>query len=250
MGRQGRPLRFNSQPPEGGCAQRRTGSCRSRVSTHSRPKAAASWCVRACVRSAFQLTAARRRLPKRYCNYPRAEAVSTHSRPKAAARPGAASTASISVSTHSRPKAAAATRRGLNRQHQRFQLTAARRRLRFKISPESIAVYVSTHSRPKAAAAPIRMLIAYPAVSTHSRPKAAAGRRGMTARQLPFQLTAARRRLPGRHRDSWWICPAFQLTAARRRLHVIAAYHLGLEDVSTHSRPKAAACGRDDANAG
>ena len=55
-------------------------------------------------------------------------------------------------------------------------------------------------------------------VSTHSRPKAA-GRITAAGRHLhvPFQLTAARRRLV--FTSVWWVRRGlFQLTAARRRL--------------------------------
>ena len=77
-----------------------------KVSTHSRPKAAAgSTCTSRHIAS-FQLTAARRRL--RY-----------FSRPPGAER---------MVSTHSRPKAAA-TRYKDGKKTDEFQLTAARRRL-------------------------------------------------------------------------------------------------------------------------
>ena len=57
-------MRFNSQPPEGGCA------CVKRV---------CSWAI------VFQLTAARRRLLNKSLFAGKVTIVSTHSRPKAAA---------------------------------------------------------------------------------------------------------------------------------------------------------------------
>ena len=56
---------FNTQPPEGGCPLRRGDYSWAAVSTHSRPKAAASRAAASCPPpSKFQHTAARRRLPK------------------------------------------------------------------------------------------------------------------------------------------------------------------------------------------
>ena len=98
------------------------------VSTHSRPKAAASDTHTAFKKRWFQHTAARRRLPAcRHFNW-RCISVSTHSRPKAAAfiTPNAAGCGH--VSTHSRPKAAATQARDFGFFLQ-FQHTAARRRL-------------------------------------------------------------------------------------------------------------------------
>ena len=67
-----------------------TGSApRPPVSTHSRPKAAATTCSLLCSRM---------------------QNVSTHSRPKAAAQTAHRHAATLAVSTHSRPKAAAASR--------------------------------------------------------------------------------------------------------------------------------------------
>ena len=79
-----------------------------RVSTHSRPKAAAIdifprryWYGR------FQHTAARRRLQAHELNLDTLIWVSTHSRPKAAAAFTDSFLIASRVSTHSRPKAAA-----------------------------------------------------------------------------------------------------------------------------------------------
>ena len=79
--------RFNTQPPEGGCEIGFKLFQIAIVSTHSRPKAAASG------------------LPRTASSLP----VSTHSRPKAAARCAFFSLLACHVSTHSRPKAAAVT---------------------------------------------------------------------------------------------------------------------------------------------
>ena len=77
-------------------------------------------------------------------------------------------------------------------------------------------------------------------VSTHSRPKAAATNSLLCSFSRLFQHTAARRRL----------LPAsvvrlrynkFQHTAARRRLLFIWHHIVIGSEVSTHSRPKAAA---------
>ena len=144
------------------------------------------------------------------------------------------------VSTHSRPKAAA----------QVFRLLTLYRR-------------VSTHSRPKAAASYWQDIDFKIIVSTHSRPKAAAlltlcdgdwcvcfntqppeggcqTNTGFIAIRRPFQHTAARRRLL----ISVMSASAhfkFQHTAARRRLHSGLVRLWGVDNVSTHSRPKAAA---------
>ena len=142
---------FNTQPPEGGCVTQSDTLTGDKVSTHSRPKAAARG---AGCKIIF-------------------EEVSTHSRPKAAANGCTVRTIYGTVSTHSRPKAAAyirestistakfqhtAARRRLRKGHinQRrntmFQHTAARRRLPDWYNNGDGLRLVSTHSRPKAAA--------------------------------------------------------------------------------------------------
>ena len=146
------PLGFNTQPPEGGCKGLPYLSIADRVSTHSRPKAAAST-------STNNKTSIR---------------VSTHSRPKAAAfyiydchsvdmefQHTAARRRlqeieqmpekHFQVSTHSRPKAAACGSK-IDTKHFKFQHTAARRRLLPAENMLHLAFKVSTHSRPKAAA--------------------------------------------------------------------------------------------------
>ena len=105
-------------------------TCCCWVSTHSRPKAAASVLLNATVSfSAFQHTAARRRLRELSQDFQAQENVSTHSRPKAAAQINNNAIYQEIVSTHSRPKAAA----------------------HFFCNIGGIDI-VSTHSRPKAAA--------------------------------------------------------------------------------------------------
>ena len=121
-----------------------------RVSTHSRPKAAASRLSNSSACVSFQHTAARRRLAKAmptrqsgdefqhtaarrrlgggYTLPPPRRPVSTHSRPKAAGLSTDNSYLLMSVSTHSRPKAAGDLKV--------FDVRHGR---------------VSTHSRPKAA---------------------------------------------------------------------------------------------------
>ena len=123
----------------------------SRVSTHSRPKAAGWLDAKAKEENWFQHTAARRRLggipPSAYAIL----TVSTHSRPKAAGEPIATTRDASVVSTHSRPKAAGSTDDRGRAVYRLFQHTAARRRLGVVTSiPVRVGV-VSTHSRPKAA---------------------------------------------------------------------------------------------------
>ena len=79
-------------------------------------------------------------------------------------------------------------------------------------------------------------------VSTHSRPKAAAAQFVLNLVLLLFQHTAARRRL---RRQCRWCCRIlwFQHTAARRRLQSGEVWLSNGKNVSTHSRPKAAADG-------
>ena len=139
-----------------------------------------------------------------------------------------------------------------------------------------IKMSVSTHSHPKVAAPwfdptkeaqtwfqhTLRRTLVNLWVSTHSRPKAAASSTSISRRYCWFQHTAARRRLPdvflfvGIYRSFNTQPPEggcsgksksdektslFQHTAARRRLPArcyIMSHH---SQVSTHSRPKAAA---------
>ena len=104
-----------------------------------------------------------------------------------------------------------------------------------------IGTDVSTHSRPKAAAGSLGEFAKDILVSTHSRPKAAAVMRALSKdSETVFQHTAARRRL---QIYIFYILSrvVFQHTAARRRLPPVKSARLQAADVSTHSRPKAAA---------
>ena len=148
----------------------------------------------------------------------------------------------------------------------RFQHTAARRRLLYfphihrlggdgfnTQPPEGGCVVnnydvalvpksVSTHSRPKAAANTYSLFDVYTGVSTHSRPKAAATMPCASSPILPFQHTAARRRLLA------LLCSLVVLTLVSTRSRAKAAalndkIIRGCSTVSTHSRAKAAAVG-------
>ena len=168
---------FNTQPPEGGCRRSTAGSSGARrVSTHSRPKAAAVVCrgvVSRVIR--FQHTAARRRLQAR----------------------GLAAVEAVEVSTHSRPKAAACRKTKKKGEMVGFQHTAARRRLQS---------FGSSHPPP-----------------------------GCFNTQPPEGGCRSKSRFPA-------ASPPFQHTAARRRLLVVFRDGQdGSSQVSTHSRPKAAA---------
>ena len=103
-----------------------------------------------------------------------------------------------------------------------FQHTAARRRLPGAIRANHIASGVSTHSRPKAAAALMSGFLGVYMVSTHSRPKAAAFTdMSVSSMVMPFQHTAARRRLLPKKPTATAASSVFQHTAARRRLLAI-----------------------------
>ena len=99
--------------------------------------------------------------------------VSTHSRPKAAGR-FIASPDPEDGSFNSQPPEGGWLRLLHNEIFQnRFQLTAARRRLVVVKATPHEALDVSTHSRPKAAGPLLRSQLVRLGVSTHSRPKAA-----------------------------------------------------------------------------
>ena len=167
----------------------------------------------------FQLTAARRRLGDNTHKSGEAGDVSTHSRPKAAGRCVLQRRRLAAVSTHSRPKAAG-----------RFLLDAYNKS------------GVSTHSRPKAAGGMYSGIGFVLTVSTHSRPKAA-GRCASSDAGFKFCFNS-------QPPEGGWASleqrrmtnSTFQLTAARRRLvEQISVVRLSIT-VSTHSRPKAAGC--------
>ena len=131
--------------------QRRVVGQMFRVSTHSRPKAAARICNTFGNEWRFQHTAARRRLLLAWSG----------------------------VNSPLMFQHTAARRRLLvgilaYLGYFQFQHTAARRRLLFALLIQQTYTAVSTHSRPKAAASPHPQKSPPPQVSTHSRPKAAA----------------------------------------------------------------------------
>ena len=165
------------------------------------------------------------------------------------------------VSTHSRPKAAGNVKSNYSRD-EKFQHTAARRRLALSTNWSGRFRYVSTHSRPKAAGHKFlpckvgqksfntqppeggwlvgQILFGCKAQFQHT----AARRRlacshNITHGRYRFQHTAARRRLV-QHNGSALKKSKFQHTAARRRLDSYLITRELSSDVSTHSRPKAA----------
>ena len=146
-------MRFNTQPPEGGCGQGRRPRPDSGKSFNTQPPEGgcgavagglAGWCV------------------------------STHSRPKAAARAVQEWTAVFRGFNTQPPEGGCNTPGQVSGGDTGFQHTAARRRLRYFIIHDHAKDYVSTHSRPKAAAYEKVVLALLTVVSTHSRPKAAA----------------------------------------------------------------------------
>ena len=192
------------------------------------------------------------------------DGVSTHSRPKAAANHLDGLNSSITVSTHSRPKAAAGFIRfsptrlpGFNTQppeggclqityflmmYPTFQHTAARRRLPQDLTALYDKLAGFNTQPPEGGCYSLETYI---------------------ANRHQFQHTAARRRLRCTHSDLCitnlcfntqppeggcckrlrynQINRQFQHTAARRRLQWLFQELSALFDVSTHSRPKAAA---------
>ena len=141
---------FNTQPPEGGWLGRRNTRPCSRVSTHSRPKAAGRKTVSSKPISEFQHTAARRRLGIKTRLY--IPPIGFNTQPPE----GGWSHSKNSLLTVAL-----------------FQHTAARRRLVPSPSLYAGCPSVSTHSRPKAAGILSRFFVNNVNVSTHSRPKAA-----------------------------------------------------------------------------
>ena len=100
---------FNTQPPEGGCALRESLARQGiNVSTHSRPKAAASLgLVLDKLVNGFNTQPPEGGCFFRVDRVTKPLSVSTHSRPKAAAASNIKIREILTVSTHSRPKAAA-----------------------------------------------------------------------------------------------------------------------------------------------
>ena len=99
--------RFNTQPPEGGCQKPAPARMSMRVSTHSRPKAAAPILRPTVRKDQFQHTAARRRLLRQPPDVGHWDAFQ-HTAARRRLRSGYGKrVAYLAVSTHSRPKAAA-----------------------------------------------------------------------------------------------------------------------------------------------
>ena len=206
---------FNTQPPEGGCRVGVVGVLGWVVSTHSRPKAAAS-----CRASDYRNTPCfNTQPPEGGCGWP------------------LSCTGSVTVSTHSRPKAAAYSLK-IHYHLRKFQHTAARRRLKnsrrrnWRICcfntqpPEGGWCCITTAcwrapcfntQPPEGGWLPCGRCLKQSTrfntqppeggcvlggarnpcadVSTHSRPKAADGSFSVSRRWTQFQHTAARRRL-------------------------------------------------------
>ena len=121
-----------------------------------------------------------------------------------------------------------------------FQHTAARRRLLKCIQMSNhLRLFQHTAARRRLQMCDYSFERASK-VSTHSRPKAAAPNKVLNIQLREFQHTAARRRL---QIYIFYILSrvVFQHTAARRRLPPVKSARLQAADVSTHSRPKAAA---------
>ncbi len=165
--------------------------------------------------------------------------VSTHSRPKAAGADVFAGVDDKMVSTHSRPKAAGSTKAFWRIEPNKFQHTAARRRLGNAGLRRRFVFQVSTHSRPKAAGSVGRASRPAGHVSTHSRPKAA-GTKAFWRIEPNKVSTHSRPKAAGLLVIQLLSISLFQHTAARRRLVTSSAYAATGAKVSTHSRPKAA----------
>ena len=121
-------LRFNTQPPEGGCTSNTVFILNHAVSTHSRPKAAVPVTLSSYSTMPFQHTAARRRLDVLGYLDIRRSLVSTHSRPKAAVEGGIRAEVIESFNTQP-PEGGWGILLTLLNTWLKFQHTAARRRL-------------------------------------------------------------------------------------------------------------------------
>ena len=190
----------------------------------------------------FQHTAARRRLLHHLQPSQIQHFVSTHSRPKAAARLLRNIYGHKHCFNTQPPEGGCVVFLLVHHQSLMFQHTAARRRLPVDVSEDPKHIKVSTHSRPKAAAS-LRLtgsVVLKMFQHTAARRRLPHGRQhGFVDQQ--FQHTAARRRLQTLI-TILLLNLMFQHTAARRRLHCNCLMSSKLSAVSTHSRPKAAAC--------
>ena len=143
---------FNTQPPEGGCNGKTPGNITiSGVSTHSRPKAAATaFCLQNCGRE-FQHTAARRRLHTSTLTPLGGTCFNTQ--PPEGGCPSRSRSVSWIVCFNTQPPEGGCSIIGnILPCESRFQHTAARRRLHSSFDHMRCCLEVSTHSRPKAAA--------------------------------------------------------------------------------------------------
>ena len=149
------PHRFNSQPLEGGCRLPRPNA-KHQFCFNSQPLEGGCDCVisRDCVVEVFQLTAARRRLPKRCKDISARE--SFNSQPPEGDCLAERGGGSVKGGFNSQPPEGGCVLHSIG---------------------VVIVHFVSTHSRPKAAAQGEEHVTACPQVSTHSRPKAAAPRK-------------------------------------------------------------------------
>ena len=122
------------------------------VSTHSRPKAAGFFYIFDFVITLrFQHTAARRRLASPMRSSKLTTPVSTHSRPKAAGVLRPRICPKIQCFNTQPPEGGWDFYRQNPIYNEKFQHTAARRRLGHRVPRGVDSVLVSTHSRPKAA---------------------------------------------------------------------------------------------------
>ena len=238
-----RARRFNTQPPEGGCLRQDVAALRALlVSTHSRPKAAAcAWRASTPATSCFNTQPPEGGCRRTLVWSPK-ERVSTHSRPKAAARDDATAHLPVPVSTHSRPKAAASERRVPVSVLQCFNTQPPEGGCHHCLHGQRLRQEVSTHSRPKAAAGtePCRGVVSL-GFNTQPPEGGCVCEPRIARLDFWFQHTAARRRLPKACAPTE-PSAMFQHTAARRRLPSGGSPGGLAAPVSTHSRPKAAAC--------
>ena len=210
-------LRFNTQPPEGGCAGTFGAVDDVVVSTHSHPK------VAAIQNSTF------------FASY----VVSTHSHPKVAAPIGAAQADYDAVSTHSHPKVAAPKHdRGCVcpsvSTHSHPKVAAGEQQY------YDYAFMVSTHSHPKVAARLLLEVVRIKVVSTHSHPKVAALAFGQLVEQAQVS-THSHPKVAASPKARVRFLGVFQHTATRRWLRYRTAREITTSIVSTHSHPKVAA---------
>ena len=144
------------------------------------------------------------------------------------------------VSTHSRPKAAAYFL-VKNATLEKFQHTAARRRLRLAIDEHFGKLKMFQHT---AARRRLHRAKQKPRLDDcfNTQPPEGGCNANNSGLQYSskFQHTAARRRLRATNETST-LSAKFQHTAARRRLHELSSHWQRFIIVSTHSRPKAAA---------